>query len=178
MNQTTLREEKKQGLILTDAYHDFEKGMNKYLFFRVNNRTTSTDLVQDTFTKTWKYLVKGGKVVLMKSFLYHILNDLIIDEYRKKKLVSLDNMIENGFEPKNKEEGNYMNIFDGKIAMNLIALLPAKYGKVMRMRFVQDLTLSEMSLLTGQSKNTVAVQIHRGTEMLKQLYEHKIHPAH
>ncbi|MBP9814384.1 RNA polymerase sigma factor SigW, partial [Candidatus Woesebacteria bacterium] len=48
--------------------------------------------------------------------------------------------------------------------------LPPTYRKVMRMRYVQDLSLQEISLITGQSKNTVAVQIHRGTEKMKELY--------
>jgi DNA-directed RNA polymerase specialized sigma24 family protein len=49
--------------------------------------------------------------------------------------------------------------------------LPKKYQKVVHMRYVQDLTLEEMSLITGQSKNAMAVQVHRGLEKLKLLYE-------
>lgn len=40
----------------------------------------------------------------------------------------------------------------------------------MRMRYAQDLSLTEIALITKQSKNTVAVQAHRGLEKLKQLY--------
>jgi DNA-directed RNA polymerase specialized sigma24 family protein len=40
----------------------------------------------------------------------------------------------------------------------------------MKMRYVQNLTLREMSLLTGQSKNTIAVQLHRGLAKLKKLH--------
>jgi DNA-directed RNA polymerase specialized sigma24 family protein len=39
------------------------------------------------------------------------------------------------------------------------------------MKYVQDLTLREMSEITGQSKSTLAVQIHRGVEKLRVLYE-------
>jgi DNA-directed RNA polymerase specialized sigma24 family protein len=38
------------------------------------------------------------------------------------------------------------------------------------MRYVQDLYLKEMALLTGQSKKTLAVQVHRGLKKLKELY--------
>lgn len=38
------------------------------------------------------------------------------------------------------------------------------------MRYVQDLSLAEMALVTGKSKNTMAVQAHRGLAKLKQLY--------
>jgi len=40
------------------------------------------------------------------------------------------------------------------------------------MKYVQDLSLKEISLLTGKSKNAVAVQLHRGLEKFKQLYGH------
>jgi RNA polymerase sigma-70 factor (ECF subfamily) len=141
------------------------------LFFKVSNHETGQDLVQDTFIKTWSYLVKGGKIETMKAFLYHVLNNLIIDQYRKHKTISLDLLIGKGFEPADSDTKIFADILDGRKAILLIAHLPKKYQKVMRMRFVQDLTLKEMSLATGQSKNTVAVQVHRGLEMLKTLYK-------
>ena len=42
----------------------------------------------------------------------------------------------------------------------------------MKMRYIQDLSLKEMSLLTGQSRATLAVQTHRGLAKLKLLYNH------
>ena len=41
----------------------------------------------------------------------------------------------------------------------------------MRMKYNQDLSLTEMSLITGQTKNAMAVQLHRGLEKLKVLYD-------
>ena len=40
------------------------------------------------------------------------------------------------------------------------------------MKYVQDLSLEEMSQITGQTKNGIAVKIHRGLEKLKILYNH------
>ena len=133
----------------------------------------SEDLVQDTFMKTWSYLVRGGKIDVMRSFLYHILNNLIIDEYRKHKTSSLDVMIENGFEPSTNDSEHIYTMLEGKSALIMIQRLPKTYQKVMRMKYMQDLSLKEMSQVTGQSKNTIAVQIHRGLEKLKVLYNKK-----
>ena len=165
--QKTRRQE-----VLTMAYNDYQGGMSSYAFSKVNSRVAGDDLVQDTFTKTWAYLVKGGKIEVMKAFLYHVLNNLIVDEYRKHKTTSLDALMENGFEPSSNESERLLNILDGKSAILLIQSLPEKYQKVMRMRYVQDLSLKEMSLITGKSKNTIAVNAHRGLEKLKLLYNH------
>jgi RNA polymerase sigma-70 factor (ECF subfamily) len=166
----TLKQETQQQAVLTVAHQDYAKGLNLYAFFKVHNHATGEDLVQDTFTKTWKYLVKGGKIDLMKAFLYHVLNNLIVDEYRKRKTISLDVLLLKGFEPSTGHPGRLFDFLDGKAMLLLIQHLPLTYQKVMRMRYVQDLSLREMSLITGQSKNTIAVQAHRGLEKLKLLY--------
>jgi len=132
---------------------------------------TSEDLVQNTFIKTWSYIVKGGKIEIMKAFLYHVLNNLIVDEYRKRKTTSLDALLEKGFEPGNDNSGRLIDMLDGKKALILIQRLPKKYQEVMRMKYSQDLSLEEISLVTGQSKNTIAVQLHRGLAKLKLLYD-------
>lgn len=167
----TPKQEIKQQAILSVAHEDYGKKLNSYAFFRLSNRAISEDLVQDTFKKTWAYLLKGGKIDVMKSFLYHVLKDLIIDEYRKKKTSSLDALMEKGFEPGEDNSEKLMNLLDGKRAIFLIAQLPAKYQKIMRRRYVQELSLKEMALISGQSKETIAVQIHRGLKKLKAIYE-------
>jgi len=168
---TPKQETQRQGVFAT-AHRDFSKGLNSHAFFKVHDHTLGEDLVQDTFLKTWSYLVKGGKIDVMKAFLYHILNNLIIDEYRKHKTTSLDILIEKGFEPSDNDSEHYFNTLDGKATLLLIQRLPATYQKVMRMKFVQDLSLKEMSLITGQTKNTMAVQVHRGLAKLRLLYNH------
>ena len=167
----TSKEKMERQAVLTVAHRDYERGLNVYAFFKTRDHAVGEDLVQDTFMKTWVYLVKGGKIQLMKAFLYHILNNLIVDQYRKHKTTSLDTLLEKGYEPNIAHPDHLFNILDGKATILLIARLPVKYQKVMRMRFVQDLTLKEMSLITGQSKNTMAVQVHRGLERLKLLYK-------
>jgi RNA polymerase sigma-70 factor (ECF subfamily) len=160
-----------QQALLTTAYSDHAKGLMSYALYKLNNASLSDDLVQDTFSKTWKYLAKEGKIDIMKAFLYHILNNLIVDEYRKKKNTSLDLLLEKGYEPSADTRERLVDFLDGKKALLLIARLPIKYQKIMRMRYVQDLGLKEMSLVTGLTRNTLSVQLYRGLTKLKALYK-------
>ena len=166
----TSKQEIKQQAILTEAHHNYGEKLNAHAFFKMHDHAIGEDLVQETFIKTWSYLVKGGKIELMKAFLYHVLNNLIVDEYRKHKTVSLDVLIEKGYEPTAGHSGRLINILDGKAALLLIQYIPEKYQKVIRMRYVQNLSLKEMSLITGQTQNAIAVQVHRGLEKLKLLH--------
>jgi RNA polymerase sigma-70 factor (ECF subfamily) len=156
--------------VLSGAHRDYEKMLNQYAFSKVHSHETGEDLVQDTFMKTWLYLIKTGKIDLMKAFLYHILNDLIIDEYRKQKTTSLDVLLEKGFQPSTGDTSQIFNYLDGKTALILIQRLPVTYQKVMRLRYVQELSLKEISQVTGQSSQTIAVQLHRGLKKLRQLF--------
>lgn len=120
--------------------------------------------------KTWLYLQNKGQIDLMRAFLYHALNGLIIDEYRKKKAVSLDLLAESGLELEAVNSENIYNIIDGKALLFLIQKLPEKYRDAIDMRYAKDLSLKEMSIIAHQSQNTMSVQVHRGLIKLKQLY--------
>jgi len=167
----TNKQKNKERKVLTNANELYSKGLSTYAAFKISDKEKSKDLVQDTFLKTWKYIVKGGKIVIMRAFLYHILNDLIVDEYRKNKPVSLDALIKKGFEPSFDESVQLSNNFDGKIILFLIDRLPFKYQKIIHMRYIEDMSLEEMSQILKQSKNSVSVQINRGLIRLRILHK-------
>ncbi len=169
---------KRQRILLTAGYDSFNVNLKRYARSRTHNPPLTDDLVQDTFLKTWKYLVKGGKIEVMEAFLYHILKALIIDEYRKRKTTSLDVLIEKGFSPAVDTTTQNIDILDGTQALALIGELPMLYQKVMRLRYIQDLSITEIALITGKTPNTIAVQSHRGLGKLKVLYRKKMTQAH
>lgn len=159
--------------IFSGAHTDFESMLQAHAFFKVNNKELCDDLVQETFIKTWVYLANEGKIHLMKPFLYHVLNCLIIDEYRKQKPFSLDLLLENGYEPEAQKTSRIIDVYDGALAAELIEKLPLTYRKIMYMRYMRELSVSEVSLITGMSKNAVAVKAFRGLEKLRILYKHE-----
>jgi RNA polymerase sigma-70 factor (ECF subfamily) len=147
-----------------------EEGLIYMHFLRYTIERPEKTWYRTHSSKRGVILSEGGKIDVMKAFLYHVLNDLIVDEYRKRKTTSLEVLLEKGFDPISSDSGRLFNVLDGKTALLLIERLPKTYRKVMRMRYVQDLSLKEMSLITGKSKNSIAVQAHRGLEKLKLLY--------
>jgi RNA polymerase sigma-70 factor (ECF subfamily) len=162
--------QEQQQRTLTSAHYNYGKGLNAYAFSKIHDRATSEDLVQNTFMKTWTHLVKGGRIDLMKSFLYRTLNDFIADEYQKRKIASLNALVEKGFELNAGDCNGFLNFLDGKDALSLIGRLPKKYQKIIRMRYIQNLSLKEISLATNKPKNTIRMQVRRGIGKLKLLY--------
>lgn len=79
---------------ITEAYMNHADAIFKYCYFRISDREKALDFVAETFTRMWKFLIKGNEIHNQKTFLYTVARHIIIDEYRKKKIISLDFLIE------------------------------------------------------------------------------------
>ncbi|MBA3732952.1 RNA polymerase sigma factor [Patescibacteria group bacterium] len=147
----------------------------RYCLYRIGDREKALDMSQDTFMKAWKFISLGGSVENMKAFLYKIATNLIIDEYRRRKSPeSLDNLLEEkGFEPSIDEYEHMINRLDAEQALAMLSQIPEPYKQALGMRFVEDLSLKEISEITGESENTIAVRIHRGLAKLVKIFKHQ-----
>lgn len=170
-----LTKEKNQKERLEHAHKEFSNALLKYAYLRVHNKGLSEDLVQETFLKTWRYVIRGGDISIMKSFLYHILNGLIIDEYRKQthRISSLDLLTDNGFDVSTDEHKHKGDAVDISTVTNYIESLPEKYKRVLYMRIILCMSPEEISNELHQTKNTVTVQLHRGLKRIQDLHKKK-----
>lgn len=165
----------KRFLIAFDEYND---ALFRHAYLRVSNREKAIDLVHDAFTKVWSYLRDGYEIDSFRPFLYKVLNNLIIDEYRKKKESSLDALLE----IEGVDEGSFDDLsestvdmlaatIDGQKAFELLKELPDQYREVIIYRFVDQLGPREISELTEESENIISVRIHRGLKLLRKKIE-------
>jgi RNA polymerase sigma-70 factor (ECF subfamily) len=160
------------------AFEEYNDALFRHALLRVSNREKAVDLVHDTFTKVWSYIRDGYEIDTFRPFLYKVLNNLIIDEYRKRKESSLDALLE----IEGVDEGSFDELsessaetlaatIDGKKAFELLEELPDQYREVIIYRFVDQLGPKEISELTEESENVVSVRIHRGLKLLRQKIE-------
>lgn len=156
---------------LETAYSEHADALFRYGLFKLNDREQAKDILQETFVRAWQYLSKNESVDNFKAFLYKIMGNLVIDEYRRRKPVdSLETMSEDGFDPSFDDTDRWFDTIDGTRALNLLSKVPAPYGEAVYMRYVEELSLKEIAEVTGERENTIAVHIHRGLEKLKDLY--------
>jgi len=151
------------------AYDQFSDAIYRHVYFRVYNREAAKDLMQDTFARTWDYLRKGKEVQNLKAFLYKVANNLIIDEYRKKKEISLDGLQKNGFDVESPDQIKIVQEVENNHALKLVSKLEPHHRDIIVMRYVNDLTIKEIAEIIGQSENVVSVRINRGVKELKKL---------
>jgi len=165
------QDNKKTESLFMEAYEQYNDAIFRYCLFQVSNREQALDLAQDTFTKTWEYLVKGGKIDNVKAFLYRIATNAIIDYRRKKKSGSLDALMDVGFDTQEQRPVDHESQSDGEIVRMTLAELDEKYRDVLTMRYINELSVKEIAESLGESENNVSVRIHRGIAKMKDLLE-------
>jgi RNA polymerase sigma-70 factor (ECF subfamily) len=161
-----------------EAFEEYNDALFRHALLRISDREKAIDLVHDAFTKVWSYVREGYEIETFRPFLYKVLNNLIIDEYRKRKETSLDSILEKD----GVDEGMFDDLtestvevlaatIDGKKAFELLEKLSDQYREVLILRFVDQLGPKEISELIEESENTVSVRIHRGLKLLRQKIE-------
>lgn len=160
------------------AFDEYNDALFRHAYLRVSNREKAIDLVHDAYTKVWSYIRDGYQIDSFRPFLYKVLNNLIIDEYRKRKEASLDALMEQ----EGVDEGSFDDLsentvemlaatIDGRKAFDLLEELPDQYREVIIYRFVDQLGPREISELIEESENVISVRIHRGLKLLRQKIE-------
>jgi RNA polymerase sigma-70 factor, ECF subfamily len=149
------------------AYDQYADAIFRHCYFRVFDRERGTDLMQEVFMRAWEYLAKGEKVLNMRAFLYRIANNLIVDESRKKKETSLDKLQEEGFDPGIDDTDRINNRIEHARVLDTLKGLDNNYRDILVMRYMNDLSPSEIAEVTGESANTISVRIYRGLKQLR-----------
>lgn len=157
------------------AFNEHSDALFRHAFFRLSDRERAVDLVQDTFIKAWDYVRGGGDVKSPKGFLFRILNNLIIDEYRRSKTQSLDQKLEDnpGLESL-LAEGSLIEVEEAADEQALlekvkdaITELPEEYRTPVTLRYIEGFSPKEIARLIGSTENAVSVRIHRAMLKLK-----------
>lgn len=160
------------------AFDEYGDALFRHAHLRVSDRDVAIDLVHETFTKAWSYLRGGHAIDSFRPFLYKVLNNLIIDQYRKQKEQSLDALLE----AEGVDEGSFSELsentvealaatIDGRQAFSVLTELPDIYREVIILRFVDELGPREIAALIEESENVVSVRIHRGLRLLRDRLE-------
>lgn len=151
-------------------YDEMADQLFRHCFFKLSNRELALDLVQETFARTWEYIASGKEVKNVKGFLFKVANNLIIDEYRKKKAVSLETLQEmTGFDAPVNEHTKTIFSVEVDTVLTHINKLDSKYKDVIIMRYVNDYSPKEIAKILGESENAVSVRINRGLKKVQEM---------
>lgn len=168
---TPMEKETSKQRRFAEAYKKYADPLLRFSFFKLNDRELSKDIIQDAFVKVWQYMAQRP-VKNIRALLYKMTSNLVIDEYRRRKPVdSLDDLNEKGFDPGFNDTEEMMHAIDAHEAQKLMKQVPQPYRKTLFLKFFKGLSLNEISNITHEKKNVIAVHIHRGIAKLRKLYK-------
>src|SRR5207253_11120731 len=145
------------------------------------------DLVQETFFKAYKYYDKFEEGTNLKAWLFKILKNTFINNYRKKKLEprSVDFAeIEDSFErivrrdnsdhPADPEAEYFTGVLDDDVRKALESL-PYDYRMVVILADLEDFSYKEIADILDCPVGTVMSRLYRGRRLLqKSLREYAV----
>ena len=154
-------------------YEEQSDQIFRFCLIRVSNREQAMDITQETFLRLWNTLLEGEKIENDRAFLFTVVRRLIIDWYRKKKSISLDNMVDDENipydVPDEKTTNNTELGAEGRFLLEKINELHPTYRDPVYMRFVEDLSPKEIGTILSISENATSVRINRGLEELRKI---------
>ncbi len=170
MNDITKQHHNEQFMEYYERYAD---DIFRFCMVKTRDRQRSLDITQDTFTKLWEYIIKDTVFEHERALLYRIANNLIIDHYRKKKDILVEDFSETPYfqELSENPQERMENKIDGEYAIILLQKLPENLREIVTMRFINGFSISEIAQSIGKDPKTVSVYLHRGIKQLRTLLD-------
>jgi RNA polymerase sigma-70 factor (ECF subfamily) len=149
----------------------------------VNNKDDAMDLTVETFGKAFENLEKYKPDFAFSTWLFRIATNNCIDFIRKKRLnvVSLHSLSEEDGEEKhmqvraeglNPEETSIKKQESEKLK-NIVEQLPARYRKLIILRYYEELSYEEIAQQLDIPLGTVKAQLFRARDLLSNIINRK-----
>jgi RNA polymerase sigma-70 factor, ECF subfamily len=158
--------------VFTKAYDEYSDPLYRFIYYKISDKEAAKDILQQLFMKVWDYMQAGNQIKEMKPVLYKVASNLVMDFYRKKKTISMDDMIEDGFDVVDTRSDSSLKS-ETNLLIKSIGRLDERYKDVLMMRYVEELSISEIAEVMGESKNNVSVRINRAIKLLKKNLDNK-----
>lgn len=153
--------------ISKQIWNEYHKTLTKHIRQKINNPHDAEDILQDVFIKIYKNIHSIKDPSKIKSWIYQIANNTIIDYYRKRK----DTPTEAEFLEKSFiEEDDSDNLNDEicQCLRTMIAELPVTQQNAIKQYNLEGKTHKEISEETDISVSGSKMRVQRGKENLKE----------
>ena len=149
----------KEGLYIAfDAYYDRIYG---YCYRHVNHRETAQDLTQEVFLRVLLHLEKYRHYGKFENYLYVIARNLCRDYYRKRHVLSLEDL------ELQEEERGFTRTEEQLVIEQALKKLSEQEREIILLRFYQDLKIKDIAKILGLKLSTVKYHLKRAQERLE-----------
>jgi len=159
-------------------YRQYAPGLLAYVRMRITSEEDAEDLVVEVFVAA----IENAKFAALsdkekQSWLWRVTRNKVIDTYRRAKTrqnVTLEHVADVLFEDEMASpeyaalrQEDYMDLYAH------LQSLPPLQQQILRMRFGQDLSCSEIATTLGKQENVVRVTLSRSLNLLRKIYRRR-----
>jgi len=173
-NLLLLRLKRKDPEAFAKVYDQYLTPIYRFIYFKVNSAQDAEDLTSEVFLKTWNYITETEEEIEnLRALLYRIARNLVVDFYRaksKRDLVQDDQIME---AIPDERQQNLLSGIDQSIELEIVDVALKKmkdeYREVIVLRYIEELSISEIAKILDKSKGSVRVLLHRAIKVAKEL---------
>jgi RNA polymerase sigma-70 factor (ECF subfamily) len=155
--------------LLDELVERYQYRLVRYLIYLTARRERVEDWAQETWLRVLDRASQYDARSRFEAWLFSIARNLAIDDLRRKQGVSLETA-----ELRPDEASPFVAAARSQDAMRLAAALDELepvYREALLLRFQEDMSLHEISQVTGAPVPTVSTRIHRGLARLRSRWE-------
>jgi RNA polymerase sigma factor (sigma-70 family) len=159
-------------------YRKYAPGLLAYVRMRITSEEDAEDLVVEVFVaalENAKFAVLSEKA--KQLWLWRVTRNKVIDAYRRAKTrqnVTLEHVAQGLFEDEmSSPEYAALRQEDFMDLYTHLQSLPPLQQQILRMRFGQDLSCSEIATMLGKQENMVRVTLSRSLNLLRKIYRRR-----
>jgi RNA polymerase sigma-70 factor (ECF subfamily) len=148
-----------------EIWEEYKSALSRFILNRVPDEQEAKDLLQEVLLKSYQYCSKGKTVLYLKSWLYKIAANAIIDHYKKAgkfQPLDVDLVAEN-------ESGSMIGEASVYIRA-LLQLLPEEYAVPLAMYDLQDISQKAIAEKLSLTLVNTKSRIQRGRIKLKERF--------
>lgn len=156
MHVSQIREEQLTAFLVEEQARSY-----RLAYSYLKNREEALDAVQTAVCKALEKQDSLREPAAVRAWFYHILVNVCTDQLRQRKRVTF-------VPPDALDTGSYEDPLpaDGSLAQRVDAL-PVEVGTIIKLRFYEELSLKEISAVTGCTLSTVKTRLYTGLKKLR-----------
>lgn len=157
--------EKKENIHIESIWNEYYDQLLLFILKRMPDKATAEDILQNVFLKILTNIEALKDSTKMKSWLFQITRNTIIDHYRKSKKPENSPLLLS--DEDEAKEGDVMEVVESWVSP-FINSLPEKYKEALILSELKGMSQKEMAVYLGISYAAAKTRVHRGRLLLKQ----------
>jgi RNA polymerase sigma-70 factor (ECF subfamily) len=147
----------------------------RFVYFRVGKWDDAEDLTQMTFLKAWnampRFEERGNP---FSSLLYAIARNVIVDYWRKKREISLEEHEETIHQIEDEKQNPSLDAETKEAKQNILKAvdeLSEGQQEIIMLKFIEGLSNKEIANITGKSGEAIRALQYRGLRVLRTYFK-------